>query len=511
MNGEAAPSVAMSSLSEIAKCLGSIQNDLETLANFRTSTELEIADLKTRVAGNADYIHDMSSEVNDNKHGLNIVGQQSDSVLKQLNDSNSLMAFDVQINSLTQLANTKDITATCSNLAVFGLIGDSASLKDQFGLIFGPLMVPGGLLSQSYIKSMETFELSRTSTPTSPKAVVISAKNPESSIKIISKMQTMLREAIDSHGGRKAESNPYRSANVNAFYEKSVMPLRSVLLKKATFLKERFTWMKHIRVQLERRQFRLALVVTPSDQLRDSLKRKNLLPVAELKVGLSIESISNFDDLPWKKMRDSQDANGHSAPLPRDVPDPAVTPFVADSINDEINLTTPAAPAVPVNMDTGHDFLPPTLPVLPPHIVLADGAVGGHTAETPPSSPLPDETKHSKSIRGRSRSMIRRDNWAIEPSPKRVRSSSSSRSNVSDPPNQTRKKPQTPLLKPTADSGMPPPPAPSTPTTAPGPTIRTPPTTNSTRGAKPKLPGPLTASATQRSASLSSKLPIGRT
>jgi hypothetical protein len=66
------------------------------------------------------------------------------------------------------------------------------------------------------------------------------------------------------------------------------MPLRSVLLKKATFLKERFTWMKHIRIQLERRQFRLALVVTPSDQLKDSLKRKNLLPFAELKVGLSI-------------------------------------------------------------------------------------------------------------------------------------------------------------------------------------------------------------------------------
>ena len=213
MNGEAAPSVAMSSLSEIAKCLGSIQNDLETLANFRTSTELEIADLKTRVAGNADYIHDVSSEVNDNKHGLNIVGQQSDSVLKQLNDSNSLMALDVQINSLTQLTNTKDIIATCSNLAVFGLIGDSASLKEQFGLIFGPLMAPGGLLSQSYIKSIETFELSRSSTPSSPKAVVISAKNPEASIKIISKMQIMLREAIDSHGGRKAESNPYRQVS----------------------------------------------------------------------------------------------------------------------------------------------------------------------------------------------------------------------------------------------------------------------------------------------------------
>ena len=307
----------------------------------------------------------------------------------------------------------------------------------------------------------------------------------------------MLREAIASHGGRKAESNPYKSANVNAFYEKSIIPLRSLLLKKATFLKECFPWIKYTRIQLERRQFRIALIVIPNDQLKESLKRSNLLPVAELRAGLSLEAISQFDNLPWKKLRDPQGATGHAAP-PQDVPDLVAPPVVTDNINDEINLTTPA-PAVPETMDTEHEFLPP---VLTPRTILTGGAAGGHTT---------DEPKHPKNTRGRSRS-IRRDKWGLEPpSPKRVRSSSSSKSNVSDTPNHPRKKPQTPLLKPTADSGMPPPPAPSAPTSASGPPPQNPPTTTSSTRAKPKPTGPSIASTTttQRSASLSSKLPLG--
>ena len=308
----------------------------------------------------------------------------------------------------------------------------------------------------------------------------------------------MLRDAIASHGGRKADSNPYKSANVNAFYEKSIIPLRSLLLKKATFLKECFPWIKYTRIQLERRQFRIALIVIPNDQLKESLKRNNLLPVAELRAGLSIEAISQVDNLPWKKMRDPQGATGHAAPPHGVTPDLVAPPVVTDNINDEINLTTPA-PAVPETMDTEHEFLPP---VLTPRTILTGGAAGGHTT---------DEPKHPKNTRGRSRS-IRRDKWGLEPpSPKRVRSSSSSKSNVSDTPNHPRKKPQTPLLKPTADSGMPPPPAPSAPTSASGPPPQNPPTTTSSTRAKPKPTGPSIASTTttQRSASLSSKLPLG--
>ena len=504
-----APSVAMSSLSDIAKCLESIQKDIETLANFKTNAELDLSDLRTRIGNNADYINDMSTEVNDNKQNIIIVGKQSDAVLQQLQDSSSLTAMDVQINSLTQMISTKDIIATCSNLAVFGLVGDGAAIKEQFSLVFGPLLDPGGLLSQSYIKSIETVDLSRSSTASAPRAVVIMAKNPESSIKIISKMQIMLREAIDSHGGRKAESNPYKSSNVSAFFEKSIMPLRSVLREKANFLKERFAWIKHVRIQLERRQFRLALIVTPDEQVKDSLKSSNFLPFAELKVGLSLEAISHFDNLPWKKMRDPHGASGTAAPAPPQVAPPvlAAPPAVADNFNDEINLTPPT----PETMDTENEFLPPILPVLTPRTTPAGGAAGGHTAEKPSTQPPAEELKHPKNTRGRSRSMIRREKWGIEPSPKRVRSSSSSKSNVSDS-RQPRKKPLPPLLKPTADSEMPPPPAPTTPTSSSGPPTPGAPTNSSTR-AKQKPPGlsSATTTTTQRSASLSSsKLPPGR-
>ena len=160
--------------------------------------------------------------------------------------------------------------------------------------------------------------------------MVISAKNPEASIKISSKIQVILREAIDSHDGRNAASNPYKAANVNAFYEKSLIPLRSALLKKATFVKERFAWIKHVRIQLERREFRLILIVIPNDQVKNTLKRGNFLPFAELNVGLSLEAMSQFDNLRWKKIRDPQGA-----------PDLAAPPVFADNFNDEVNLTTP--------------------------------------------------------------------------------------------------------------------------------------------------------------------------
>ena len=318
--------------------------------------------------------------------------------------------MDVQINSLTQMINTKDIIATCANHAVFGLVGDNASIKEQFSLIFGSLLTPGGLLSESYIKLIETVELSRSSTASAPRAMVISAKNPEASIKISSKMQVILREAIDSHGGRKAVSNPDKAANVNSFYEKSLIPLCSALLKKATFVKERSTWIKHIRIQLERRQFRLALIVTPNDQVKDSLKRGNFLPFAELNVGLSLEAMSQFDNLRWKKMRDPQSAPDLAAPS-QGAPDLAAPPVVADNFNDEINLTSPT----PDTMDTENEFIPPLLPVLTPRT-----PAGGPITEKPSSPPLSDEFKQPKITRGRTRSMVRRDKWGLEPSPKRV-------------------------------------------------------------------------------------------
>ena len=508
-----APSGAMSSLSDIAKCLVSIQKDIETLANFKTSAELDLSDLRARIGNNSDFINDMSIEVNDNKQNITIVGKQSDSVLQQLQDSSALTAMDMQINSLTQMISTKDITATCANLAVFGLVGDAAAIKEQFSLVFGPLLDPGGLLSQSHIKSIETVDLSRSSAASAPRAVVIMAKSNESSIKIISRMQILLRQAIDSHGGRKAESNPYKSANVGAFFEKSIMPLRSVLREKANFLKERFTWIKHVRIQLERRQFRLALIVTPNEQVKDSLKMRNLLPFAELKVGISIEAISHFDNLPWKKMRELHDASGPAAPAPPQVAPPVLAgppAAVADNFNDEIELISPSPDTV--TMDTENEFLPPILPVLSPRTTPAGGvAAGGHTAEKPSPQPLTKELNHLKNTRGRSRSKIGREKWGIEPSPKRVRSSSSSKSNVSDS-SQPRKKPLPPLSKATADSEMPPPPAPTTPTSSSGPPTLGAPTNSSTR-AKQKPPGPssATTTTTQRSLSLSSsKLPPGR-
>ena len=226
------PSDAMSSLADIAKCLESIQRDMKVLSDFKSAAESSISDLRTRVSSNSDYMHDLSGEVKEDKGSIAVVGLQSDSVLKQLQDSNSLTAMDLQINSLTQLAKTKDLILTCSNLAVFGLTGDIKSIKGQFDFIFGSLQVPGGLLSQSFANTIETVELSRSSA-SSAKAVVIAAKNPEAAIKISSKMQSMLRDSIDSHGGRTSATIPFKAANVSAFFERSLIPLRSALLKKA--------------------------------------------------------------------------------------------------------------------------------------------------------------------------------------------------------------------------------------------------------------------------------------
>ena len=404
----------MSSLSEIAKCLESIQRDMKVLSEFKASTESNISDLKARVSSNAGYMHDLSGEVRENKDSIAVVGLQSDSVLKQLQDSNSLTSMDLQINSLTQQANTKDLILSCSNLAVFGLTGDIGSIKDQFDFLFGPLLAPGGLLSQSFANSIETVELGRPSASPAM-AVVVSAKNPESAIRISAKMQALLRKAIDDHGGRTATTNPFRSANVSSFFERSLIPLRNALNRKATLVKECFPWMKSVRIQLERRQLRLALTVIPNADIKELLKRENLLPFAELPTGMSLEAMANHRNFRWKRMRDIQPPEGAAPVLPPPV-------AASDAVNDEINLTAPDN-----NMETDNGSAPPSLPLLTPRPPTMPAA-----EILPPPPPASKDFKQPRLPRGRSRSKSKatktKDKWALEPSPKRARSNSISKS-----------------------------------------------------------------------------------
>ena len=332
-----------------------------------------------------------------------MIGLQSDAVSKQLNENNQLIALDLQINCLTQQIKPKDMILTCSSLAVFGLNGDSDSIKDQFHFIFGSLQVPGGLLSESYVMSMETVELKRASS--TAKVVVIAAKNQEVAIKISSTMQTMLRNAIDEHGGRDNASNPFKASNVSAFFERSLTPLRSALLQKAAMLKETFSWIKLIRLQVERRQLRIVLIVVPVDKIKDVLKRGNFLPYAEIPIGMALPAMAHHDNIRFRKMRDSN----VNPPRGAAALEPVVPMSDSDNFDDEIDLRRPSLPAA---MDTSAPY-PPTLPIP----VSRPSTTGSAPV---PISPPPTSTefKQPRVSRGRTKSKSVKDHWALEPSPK---------------------------------------------------------------------------------------------
>ena len=116
---------------------------------------------------------------------MSAIGHQSDAIIRQLSDTDSLTSLDLRFNCLTLRISPKDMNTTCSSVAVFGLVGDNDSVRNLFNSIFGHLNVSGGLLSLSYIKHMETMELKRGSSAAPAKVVVIAAKNPEIAIKNI--------------------------------------------------------------------------------------------------------------------------------------------------------------------------------------------------------------------------------------------------------------------------------------------------------------------------------------
>ena len=143
--------------------------------------------------------------------------------------------------------------------------------------------------------------------------------------------------------------------------------VRRAMMAKATFIKEQFPWARAVRLRLSRASEQLHLAAYAVPDLSQVLKERNLEDHTTINIGLTLEQLSNPDQLNFREMRKSRNKkSGQTNSMPG-------------------SQASSAAPSRSTSPAPG--FLPPSLP----------------PTSAPPASSTPGCNK-TKVARGRSTS-----------------------------------------------------------------------------------------------------------